>query len=292
MIDMSIKQTIRKMTGILPDRFMICVDYFRFFKKFPDLKNPKTFNEKLQWLKLHNRNPEHSRMVDKYEMKRYVTDRVGEGHVVPLYGVWDSFDEIPFERLPDQFVLKCTHDCGGLVICPDKENLNLKAARKKITDSLNRNYYLQFREWPYKNVKPRVIAEQYLTDESGTQLKDYKVFCFGGKPYCIQVDFDRFVKHKKNLYSLDWKLLDFSFNYPAYPDIEIAKPKALEKMLEIAKILSAGEPFVRIDFYSIENTVYVGEITFFPVSGYGRFVPDAYDRILGDMIDLEDSTWK
>lgn len=271
---------------MIPDPLYVRLAYFRRMKKFPNLKNPKTFNEKLQWLKLYNRNPEHTRIVDKYEAKQYIAERIGEEYIIPTLGVWNNFDEIDFDSLPEQFVLKCTHDSGGLVICRDKSELDLAAARKKIEASLKTNYYWHSREWPYKNVIPRILAEQYMIDESGTQLKDYKIFCFNGQPYCIQVDFDRFTEHKKNLYTLDWELLEFSFNYPAHPEVEIAKPPVLDKMLELARVLSAGEPYVRVDFYCIDGKPYVGEITFFPASGYGKFVPEKYDTILGEKIQL------
>ena len=277
---------LQKVFKYIPDKLWLHFKYFSHFKKPLDLKNPKTFNEKLQWLKLYYQKESHTAMVDKYEMKTYVTEQVGPGYVVPLLGVWDSVDEIDFDTLPEKFVLKTTHDCAGLVICTDKSALDIAAAKAKLRNAMKNSYYLYYREWPYKNVVPRVIAEEYMVDESGTQLKDYKFFCFGGEPYCVQVDFDRFQGHKKNLYSLEWELLDFSFNYPAHPEVEIAKPAAFDKMLEIAKKLSAGEPYVRVDFYCVSGQPYVGEITFFPASGYGKFVPEKYDRIFGDKIIL------
>ena len=277
---------LQKVFKYVPDKLWLKFKYYSHFKKTLDLKDPKTFNEKLQWLKLYYQKPSHTRMVDKYEMKGYVTEQVGEGYVVPLLGVWNSADDIDFDALPDQFVLKVTHDCAGLVICTDKSKLDREKAKEKLRKAMKNSYYLYYREWPYKNVVPRILAEKYMVDESGTQLKDYKIFCFDGEPYCVQVDFDRFSGHKKNLYSLDWELLDFSFNYPAHPEVEIAKPPVLDQMLEIARKLSVGEPYVRIDFYCVEGHPYVGEITFFPASGYGKFIPEKYDRIFGDKIVL------
>ncbi|MBQ3504697.1 MAG: glycosyl transferase [Oscillospiraceae bacterium] len=277
---------VQKIFKYVPDRLWVEFKYFTHFGRRCNLKTPKTFNEKLQWLKLYYHKKSHTRMVDKYEMKSYIEERIGKQYTIPLLGVWDQVDDINFDVLPDQFVLKTTHDCAGIVICTDKSLLNIESVKDTLRRAMKNNYYVRYREWPYKNVVPRIIAEQYMVDESGTQLKDYKVFCFNGEPYCVQVDFDRFFGHKKNLYSLNWRLLDFSFNYPAHPEIEIAKPGALDQMLEIAKELSAGEPFVRIDFYSVDGKPYVGEITFFPASGYGKFVPECYDRIFGDMIHL------
>lgn len=280
------KFVIEGLGRLIPDKLWIQLKYFQWFKKFPDLKNPKTFNEKLQWLKLYDRNPDHIKMVDKYEAKLILADLIGEEYIIPTYGVWNSFDEIDFDSLPDSFVLKTTHDCGGTVICKDKATFDKDAARKFLNKHLNTNYYLAYREWPYKHVKPRILAEAFMVDESGTELKDYKILNCDGEPYCIQVDFDRFVSHKKNLYDKDWNLLDFSFNYPSHPKIEIPRPDNLEEMLTLARKLAKNEAFVRTDFYSINGKTYVGEITYFPASGYGKFVPEEYDLILGNQITL------
>ncbi|QTE71027.1 glycosyl transferase [Clostridiales bacterium FE2011] len=277
---------VLKCSKLISDKKWIQFKYFTHFHRKLDLDNPKTFNEKLQWLKLYYQRPDHTRIVDKYEMKKYVTETIGPGYVVPVLGVWDSADEIDFDALPEQFVLKTTHDCGGIIICTNKEDLDIEATKQKLTRSLHTDYYIQYREWPYKNVKPRILAEEYILDESGNQLKDYKVFCFNGNPYCIQVDFDRFTDHKKNIYNTKWELLDFSFNYPSHPEIHIQKPNNLDEMIRIACTLSKGEPYVRIDFYSVNERIYVGEITFFPASGYGKFIPAEYDKIFGDMITL------
>ena len=277
---------VQKVFKYVPDKIWLQFKFICAFSRCCDFRNPKTFNEKLQWLKLNNRNPKHTEYVDKYLMKRYVTKKFGEEYVVPLLGVWDSVEEINFDELPDKFVLKTTHDCAGVVICKDKSSLDIGAVKRTLKRAMKNDYFVRYREWPYKNVVHRVIAEVYMVDESGIELKDYKVFCFNGEPYCIQVDFDRFKSHKKNLYSKKWELLDFSFNYPAHPEITIACPENLDEMLSIARQIAQGEPFVRVDFYSVSGKTYVGEITFFPASGYGKFVPERYDRILGDMIQL------
>lgn len=287
---MGLKQVIKKMTHILPDSVYLRLEYFRRFGRFLNLKDPKTFNEKLQWLKLYDQKPEYCAMVDKFDAKQYIADIVGPQYVIPTIGLWDRFEDIDFDSLPNQFVLKCTHDSGGVVICTDKAKLDMEEARKLIGRSMKTNYYWNSREWPYKNLKPRIIAEQYMVDESGTQLKDYKIHCFDGKPYCIQVDFDRFSDHKKNLYSPDWQLQEFSFNYPAHPEIEIPKPDTLEQMLSLAQVLSKGMPYLRVDFYSVNGKPYVGELTFFPASGFGKFIPHKYDRIFGDQIKLPAKT--
>ncbi|MEX2512332.1 MAG: ATP-grasp fold amidoligase family protein [Cyclobacteriaceae bacterium] len=250
------------------------------------LENPKTFSEKLQWLKLYDRNQEYTKMVDKYQVREYIKEQLGEEYLIPLIGVYDSFDEIDFENLPAKFVLKCTHDSGGLVICKDKSKLNIKKAKQKIKRSLQRNYYDPTREWPYKNVKPRLVCEKYMVDESGIELKDYKIFCFNGEPKVIQVDFDRFNGHKRNFYDTNWNYIAVEYKYPTYSEKEFKKPEKLKDMVKFAKILSKGISFIRIDFYLINSKVYFGEITFYPESGFGKFIPESYNELLGTWMDL------
>ncbi len=251
-----------------------------------NLKNPQTFNEKLQWLKLHDRNPEYTKMVDKYEAKKYVASKIGEEYIIPTLGVYDKFDDIDFNKLPNQFVIKCTHDSGGLVICKDKNKLDIKKARKKINKCLKRNFYWIGREWPYKNVKPRIIIEQYMTDESKVELKDYKIFNFNGKAKIIQVDYNRFVEHKRNLYDTDWNYIEAAIEYPTDKNVKINKPKSIEKMLELAEVLSKEIPHVRTDFYCIEDKIYFGELTFYHEGGFGKFSPEEFDRELGEWLKL------
>lgn len=251
-----------------------------------DLKKPKTFNEKLQWLKLYDRNPLYTTMVDKYEAKKYVASIIGEEYIIPTLGVYNHFDEIDFDKLPNQFVIKCTHDSGGLVIVKDKKNLNIKEAKKKIEKCLKRNFFYSGREWPYKNVKPRIIIEKYMVDESQKELKDYKVFNFDGKAKIIQVDFDRFIEHKRNLYDTDWKYIEAVIQYPTDKNVKIDKPKSLNKMLELAEKLSKNIPHVRADFYSIDDKIYFGELTFYHESGFGKFNPEEFGEELGAWINL------
>lgn len=251
-----------------------------------DLENPQTFNEKIQWLKLYDRNPGYTTMVDKYAVKEYVANKIGEQYIIPTLGVWDKFDDIDFTTLPNQFVLKCTHDSGGIAICEDKKTFDMDVARRQICKSLKRNFFYSGREWPYKNVKPRIIAEKYMTDESGIELKDYKVFNFNGEPRIVQVDFDRFKQHKRNLYTTDWKYIEEAIEYPTDPNRRIPRPQNLEKMLEMARILSEGIPHVRTDFYSIEDQIYFGELTFYHESGFGKFSSDAFALQMGKWIKL------
>lgn len=251
-----------------------------------DLENPQTFNEKLQWLKLYDRAPEYTKMVDKYEAKQYVANIIGQEYIIPTLGIYDRFEDINFENLPNQFVLKCTHDSGGLVICNDKTKVKIDEVKNKINDSLKKNYYYSGREWPYKNVKPRIIIEKYMVDESGKELKDYKIFNFNGIPKFIQVDFNRFKGHQRKIYSIDWKELDFNLVYSINKETKINKPDNLKKVLELAKKISKNHPFLRTDFYIINDKIYFGEITFFPEAGFGKFVPEKWDKILGNMLEL------
>ena len=276
---------------ILPDKLWADEFYLRLLyrnrmHKKLDLNNPKTYNEKLQWLKLHDRKPEYTQMVDKCAAKKYVAERIGEEYIVPTLGVWNRFEDIDFDALPNQFVLKCTHDSGGLVICRDKNKLDIEKAKKKINSSLKRNYFYSGRENPYRDVPPRIIAEKFMVDESGVELKDYKIFCFNGKPMYIQVDFGRYTEHERNMYSTNWDYMGFSSRYPTNPDRVIEKPLCLEKMLEVAANLSAGIPHLRVDLYVINEKVHFGELTFYHGSGFEKFKPEEWDRKLGDMIDL------
>lgn len=252
-----------------------------------DLDNPRTFNEKLQWLKLYDRNPEYTTMVDKYEAKKYVADIIGEEYIIPTLGVWEHFDDIDFDSLPEQFVLKCTHDSGGLVICRDKSHFDRRAAKKQIEKCLKHNYFYYYREWPYKNVRPRIIAEKYMEDSSTSELRDYKLFCFNGDVKCFRVDFDRFVNHRTNYYSSDGNLMKIG-DIESPPDFEkeIHIPDNLEKMKELASVISAGHPFLRVDFYDVDGKIYCGELTFYSNGGFGEFLFEGNDDLLGSWLTL------
>lgn len=267
------------------DRKFIEKKFFLRMNKKLNLNNPQTFNEKLQWLKLYDRNPAYTKMVDKYEAKKYVADIIGREYIIPTLGVWEKFEDIDFSKLPNQFVLKCTHDSGGLVICKDKSKFNIKEAKRKITESLKKNYFYSGREWPYKNVKPRIIAEQYMVDESGTELKDYKFFCFNGEPKLLFIAKDRPYATKFNYYDMNFKKLPFKQHYENFNDC-IEKPKGFDKMVELSKKLSKNIPHVRVDFYDINGKVYFGELTFYHFSGFEKFEPEDWDRTLGDMLKL------
>lgn len=252
-----------------------------------DLSTPKTFNQKMQWLKLHDRKPEYTTMVDKYAVKEYVADKIGEEYIIPTLGVWNTFDEIDFDNLPNQFVLKCTHDSGGVVICEDKSKFDFKAAKKKIDKSLKRNYFYSGREWPYKNVKPRVIAEQYMQMKGMSILPVYKFFCFNGQPKIIQViQNDKQVNESIDYFDTDWNQLELQQNFPN-SDVAMKKPVMLDEMLDIATLLSKDKiGFIRTDLYVVDGRIYFSEYTFFSDSGLAKFIPEEWDKVLGAQINL------
>lgn len=279
-VDLSSKQLIK-----ISDKKYLKLIYKLKINKKLNLKNPKTFNEKLQWLKLYDRKDIYTTMVDKHEVKKYVRDIIGEDYIIPTIGIYDKFDEIPFDELPNQFVIKCTHDSGGLVICKDKNKLNIKECEEKINKSLKRNYFYYGREWPYKNVKPRIIIEKYMVDESNVELKDYKFFCFNGVPKFLFVAKDRPHNTKFNFYDIDFNKLPFSQHYPNFNEL-IEKPLGFDKMVQFAKKLSKDIPHVRVDFYDINGHVYFGELTFYHFSGFEKFEPEEWDKKIGDMLKL------
>ena len=251
-----------------------------------NLKAPRSFQEKLQWLKLYNRKPEFTQIVDKFEAKKYVASIIGEEYVIPTLGVWNSFDEIDFSQLPNKFVLKCTHDSGRVVICKDKTNFDISHARKRINKALRTNYFLRSREWPYKDVKPRIIAEQFMEDTSRPKspLIDYKFYCFSGEPKFCQVIQDRDTKETIDFFDMDWNHLEFVGLNPAA--LCPQKPDNFDDMKRIAKDLSKDMPFSRIDLYEIQKKIFFGEITLYPNSGLGEFNPEQYQEILGKMISI------
>ena len=272
----------------MPDRFFLKCQYRLRTGKRLNLDNPILFNEKIQWLKLYDRKPEYTIMADKYEVRKYIEQTIGKEYLIPLLGVWDRFEDISFEELPDQFVLKSTHDSGGFVICQNKKSLDITKIRNFFEERLSKNFYYHAGEWVYKNIKPRMIAEKLMIDESSFELKDYKIFCFNGEPKIVQVDFNRFIGHTVNLYSTQWEYLPLSHHLPTDPNAIISKPQKLDLMLDLARKLSAGKIHVRVDLHSIENKIYFGELTFYNWAGYGRFDPPEWNRIFGDWMILPD----
>lgn len=288
---MTVKQRIYRKICVcfgkyISDKTYLKLLYETRIGKKLNLKNPITFDEKLQWLKLYDRKDEYTVWADKYEVRNYVAEKLGEQYLIPLLGVWNSADELKLDDLPEQFVLKCTHDSASVCICTNKKNFEWNAAMDKLQKSLNQNYYWHSREWPYKNITPRIIAEAYMTDESGTELKDYKIYTFGGEPYLIQVDFDRFHNHRRNLYTTEWEYIDETIEYSKDPNVKIAKPEHLEEMLECSRKLAVGTISLRTDFYSINGKIYFGEITFYQEAGFAHFEHEEFAKKLGDQIKL------
>lgn len=275
-------------TNFFSDNIFLRLKYALVFKKNLCIDFPVTFNEKLQWLKLYDRRPEYTVMVDKYLVREYVEKKIGAQYLVPLLGVWDNPSEIDFSALPKQFVLKCNHNSGlGMCICKDKEQLNIAKVKKALHKGLKQNYYLTGREWPYKNVPRKIIAEQFLQSDAGG-LTDYKVHCFNGKPKLILVCKDRFANTglTEDFFNENWEHLNIC--RPNHPNAAqtIQKPDQLSQMLELTSELSKGIPFLRVDFYIVNGKIYFSELTFFPASGFEKFVPEEWDYTLGAWLTL------
>lgn len=277
---------IKYALSFLPDRAYIQLYYFVRFHRLCDFTNPKTYNEKLQWLKLYDHNPAYSNMVDKAEAKQIAASVIGEEHIIPTLAVWDSVKEIDFNKLPESFVLKCTHDSEGVVVVPKKEELDWTSAKTKLSTALSKSFYPIGREWPYLGVKPRIIAEQYMEDSELGELRDYKFFCFDGEPKAMFVASGRGVGATRfDFFDMDFNRLPIRQHYPN-TDGDITRPKTFDQMLEAARKLSAGIPHVRIDFYEVDGHMYFGEYTFYHFSGFMPFDPPEWDQIFGDWITL------
>ncbi len=272
----------------VPSSIYLKMLFKRKMNKNLDLKNPVTYSEKLQWLKLHDHNPLYNKLVDKYEVKEIVSKIIGEKYIIPTYGVYDDFDDIDFDKLPKSFVIKCTHDSGGLVICKDKSKLDIKEARDKINSSLNRNYYYRRREWPYKDVKPRIIIEKFIEDKKDGELRDYKFFSFNGKVTMMFIASNRQGSGDTyfDFYDRNFKHLDIINGHPNAPK-KPHKPKNYELMIQLAEKLSKDMPHVRVDFYEMNGQVFFGEMTFFHWSGMMPYKPEKWDKKMGDMLDLK-----
>ena len=277
------------LTRYIPDKIYLKKKFKKKMGYQLNLKEPKTFNEKLQWLKLYDHKPIYTIMVDKYEAKKYVADIIGEEYIIPTYGVWDRFEDIDFDSLPDRFVLKTTHDSGGVVICRDKSIRNIESARIKLSKSLKNNFYYQGREWPYKNVKPRIIAEEYIEELDSSSVPDYKVHCFNGVPKVILVCKDRFSEQglTEDFFDVNWNHLDVKRPHLNISSTEIPKPHSLKGMLDLAEKLSKSLPFVRVDYYLINDKIKFGELTFYPASGFEKFEPEAFDDEMGNWLSIK-----
>ncbi len=272
----------------MPDKLYVRLLFWAFMKKRLDLDHPKTYNEKLQWMKLYDRDPEYTKLVDKYEAKEYVASRIGPEYIIPTYGVWDSPEEIDFDALPDRFVLKTTHDSGGIRIIDKKKGFDRAGIDAFFRKRLQQSTWQKQREWPYKNVKPRILAEQYMEDEKTGELRDYKFFCFDGEVKALFIATDRQSKDRPtafDFFDTDFNWLDVRHGHPNAP-VKPDKPENFEEMLRLAGILSQGFAHLRVDLYEINGRVYFGELTFFHHGGIVPFDPEEWDLKFGEWLTL------
>lgn len=278
------KQTYAKY--FISDKKLINKNFKKRFGRKVNFKNPEYYNDKIQWLKLYWRDPLATKCADKYEVRDYVKEKIGERYLNELLGVYESVEKIDLDKLPQSFVLKGTHGSGYNIICKNKDKMNWETEYKKMKTWLKESYYLKQREWVYKNIKPRIIAERYIEENESGQLKDYKIYCFDGEPKIIGVVFNQSTNTKSNFYDLDWNLLDKEIGYPSDPSAIISKPDTLDEMLELSRKLSKDFPHVRVDFYDINNKVIFGELTFTSENGMGRFHPPEFEKELGSYLNL------
>lgn len=273
----------------LPDEPFLKYKFRLEMGKPLNLEKPETFQEKLQWLKLHDHRQEYSTLVDKYEVKTVISSLIGEEYVIPTLGVWDRFEDIDFDSLPDRFVLKTTHGGGntGVVICKDKSSFDREDARRKIAKSMKSDIYKTMREWPYKNVRHRIIAEEYIEQTDGA-LNDFKFFCFDGRVDCVMDCIDRNTGQTKfYFFDRDWNLLRLNKRgVEAAPDFTLPKPEGIDKMFDLAAKLSVGRPFTRVDLYNVDGRIYFGEMTFFPDGGFDKNILVSTDERWGKMLNI------
>lgn len=274
----------KKFFNWLPDRLYLKLVYWAETGKKLNLKNPQTFNEKLQWLKLYDRNPLYIKLVDKYEVRKYIAETIGKEYLIPLIGVYNNVEEIDWESLPNQFVLKCTHGSGANIICSDKSKLDIEDAKKKLKKWMKKNWFWFGREWPYKNVKPRIICEKFISDKGYTP-DDYKVLCFNGKARLIEVHIDRYTMHKQDFYDIHWNKTNISQG-GTNSNLIYEKPKCLKEMINLSEKLASDMFHVRIDWYIVKGKLYFGEITFYDGSGFTTFDKDDDDYLLGSWLKL------
>ena len=288
-----IAKVLRRLWWLFPnDVYYIKMMYALEMNHKLNLDNPRLYQEKLQWLKLYNRKPEYTTMVDKISAKEYAAKIIGEEYIIPTLGVWDRFDDIDFAGLPDRFVLKCTHDSASVVLCKDKTSFNYTSARKKLTEALKADYYhYEGRQWAYKGIKRRIIAEEYLDEGNKAGLTDYKFMVFGGKCKCVFVCSGRQSRLRLDAYDLDWQLMPFTRNHHRNMKERVPRPQCYDTMLMLAEKIAdyVDNPFVRVDFYQIDGKVYFGEVTFYPEGGLGSFDPNEWDYKRGEWIRTDEA---
>lgn len=281
-----LKQVVLALTGWIPDKLYLEITYYLRMHEKLNLKKPKYFSEKMQWLKIYDYKPEYTVMADKVAVRKFVSERLGEDCLIKQLGVYNSADEIPYDTLPSRFVLKCSHDSASTIIVKDKEKLDINKTNAFLNKRLKLKFYLEGRENVYKGVKPRIVCEEFLGDTNDVP-EDYKVFCFNGNPEFITVDVGRFKKHAQFYYDTNWNLFQMDSEYVPEPGQSVEKPLLLGKLLESAKLLSQGMRFVRVDFYIVNNKLYFGELTFYPAAGYKRYTPEDVDLKYASLINTE-----
>lgn len=277
-----------KLCRFIPDSIYLKLLFYKNVKKFLNLKTPTTFNEKLQWLKLNDRKQEYTKLVDKYEVRNFIKEKIGEKYLIPLLAVWNNASEIDFSKLPNQFVLKCNHDSSSAIICKDKRKINIQETVKKLNRNLKQNAYWYGREWPYKNVKPLIIAEEFLEEEINQPLVDYKVLCFNGKAKFVQVHCGRGTEnYTLDFYDLEWNHTTIGQKGINLSKVPLNKPVFLKKMIFLSEILAKDFIHVRVDWYFVKNQLYFGELTFFDGSGFLPFSKTHDDVLLGNLINIQ-----
>ncbi|MCL1843560.1 MAG: glycosyl transferase [Defluviitaleaceae bacterium] len=261
--------------------------FFLILHRRLNLKSPKAFNEKIQWIKLNDKNPLYTQLADKYGVREYIKDAFGEQYLVNLYGVWEEFEDINFDELPDKFVLKCTHDCGSVIVCKDKSKFNIESTRKWFKKKLRKNFYWRHREWHYKNIKPRIIAEEYLEDASGS-LTDYKIYCFNGQARLVSVSRGLTDRNSANrsFLTVNWEWS--SVSSLKYKDFEQLPPRPakLDEMLELSETISSTYSFLRVDLYVVGDRIILSELTLTPSGGMMVFAKKSEDELLGSWLKL------
>lgn len=273
----------------LPDELYLRLQFRKMMHRKLDLDNPQTLNEKLQWLKIHDRKEIYTSIVDKVSAKEYAAAIIGWDHIVPTLGVWDRFEDIDFDSLPDRFVLKATNGSGNrsVVICRDKSTFDRRKARRKLRHGLRRNAYIEYREWPYKDIKPRIIAEEYLDDGSGNPPDDYKFLCFDGVPHDVMICKDRSTSVRFHYFDRDWNYYRYDKHSILLPeDFTLPKPEGIDEAFDMAEKLSQGFSCIRVDLYIIKGKIYFSELTFYPGSGYDRIILESTDRMYGELLKL------